>query len=507
MGKLWLTVIAMIAWFMAGVYRGAQGELTDGTSSASLVSPAPAASGGQQPAGGQGSETPPSSSQPAAPSLPPLSGVEGFTLQHEGETRNYFLPSFEYAGIADTNALETVGHHRTNFASALILNLDLQQVKRTSQFNLDYIGGEQLYTYPLTFGTPQESRFAFGYHSLNLAEQVWLRRWSFAFLDRLSYLPEAWFGFGGFAGLDTSEGGVGTGLGGGTFGATPILASGLISNETILTGRTRTFGNLATAEVGYKASARSDFTLAGGIGNFQYIDSGLLDSNYWFLLAGYNHRLTRRDEIGIIYLDVLLTFHGINNERLVRGFELAYGRQVTNRLALKLAAGPLASSFAKPLGGSVTKGLWSTEDSLEYRLRQSVLTASFTRMVTNGGGVLLGAETSLFTVGINCPLRRRVDGSLNFGYAYNQSLTPLASSTYPAKFATYTAIASISRQWGKHMSLFITYTVDRQASNTPISFSNGAPGAIFWRQMGTIGINVHRRPGLLEAGMPANRSH
>jgi len=506
MGKLWLTVIAMIAWFMAGAYQGAQGELKDGTSSASPAS-APAGSGGQIPGGEQGAETPPSPAQPAAPPLPPLSSVEGFTLQHEGETRNYFLPSFVYAGIADTNAQETVGNHRTDFASALVLNLDLQRLKRTSQFNLDYMGGEQLYTYPLTFGAPQDSRFAFGYHSLNLAEQVWLRRWSFKLFDRFSYLPEAWFGFGGFAGLDTSEGGVGTGLGGEAFGAAPILASGLISNETILTGRTRTFGNLATAEVGYKASARSDFTLAGGIGNFQYIDSGLLDSNYWFLLAGYNHRLTRRDEVGIIYLDMLLTFHGINNERLVRGFELAYGRQVTNRLALKLAAGPLASSFAKPLGGSVTNALWSTEDSLEYQFRRSTLTASFTRMVTNGAGVLLGAETSLFTVGVSCPLRRRVDGSLNFGYAYNQSLAPLASASYPAKFATYTANASISRQWGKHLSLFITYMVDRQASNTPISFSNTTPGTIFWRQMGTIGINLHRRPGSLETVMHSNRAH
>jgi len=506
MSKFLLIGIAMVAWFMAGANLDAQGELKDGTSFAAPVSPAPAASGGQVQSGNQGAETPDSSPLPAEQSMPPLSGVESFTLGPAGEARSEFLPSFGYAGSADTNALETVGNHKTNYSSAFVWDLGLQRVKRTSQFNLDYAGGEQLYTYPLTFGAPESTRFAFGYHSLNLAERILLRRWSFKLFDSFSYLPEAGFGFGGFAGLGGFGGGAGAGLGGGAFGAVPILGSGLAPNQTILTGRTRTLANLATAEIDYRASARSDLTVAGGLGSQQYIDEGFLDSNYWLFLAGYNHRLTRRDEIGIIYLDMLLTFHGINNGRLIRGFELAYGRQISNRLALKLAAGPMASSFAKPLGGSVTKGFWSTNDSLEYLFGRSGLNASFTRMITNGAGVLLGAETSVFTVGVNHTFTRRVSGSLNFGYAYNQSLTPLASATYPAKFATYTGNASVNRLLGKHMRLFMSYMVDRQVSNNPISFSGGTPGTIFWRQMGTIGITWRRRPRLGAGGEAENSS-
>jgi len=268
----------------------------------------------------------------------------------------------------------------------------------------------------------------------------------------------------------------------------------LTLGQTILTGRARTLDNLATGEVDYRASARSELTAAGGLGSLQYIGSGLSDSNYWLFLAGYDYQLTRRDEIGVIYLDALLTFHGINNERLIRGFELAYGRQVTDKLALKLAAGPLESTFAKPLGGSVTNGFWSTHDSLEYLFGQTGLRASFTRMVTNGAGVLLGAETSLFTLGVDHSFKRRLSGSLDFGYAYNQSLSPLTSTMSVAKFATYTGSASLNRLVGRHMRLFINYMFDRQESNNPISFSSGTPGRLFWRQMGTAGIIWERRP-------------
>ena len=489
MGKILATAIA--AWLMGCTGLVAQQLPNNAGGSVPSVS----GSSGQQTANkGQttGTETPATS---ASRAQPPLSGFGSSEIGQTGETRSYILPSIEASGSGDTNAEQVAGHPGLNYYSTYVWNLELQRVKRTSQFNLSYAGGERLYSSPLNAGTAGGSDRAYGFHSLAMGEQVTRRRLAFKLLDTFSYLPESQYGFGGFSGLNSFGGG----LGAAAFANAPSLQSILLPNQTVLTGRARSLSNLATAELDYQTSRRSEVTVGGGYGTLQYIDPGFINSYYWLAQTGYNHQLSRRDQIGIIYSATVLKFNGINQEILNQGLELAYGHQITNKLALKLAAGPQVTDLSLPIGGSLVQWFLATDDSLEYRLakRRSVR-VSFARTLTNGSGVLFGAESDVVRAELYNSFTRNWSGSLSLGYARNQALSQLPAAAAGIKYQAYVGSASINRQLGKTISMFISYSVQRQVSDSLVAVGGSGLGPAYLRQIVTVGINWHGHPRLLD---------
>ncbi len=415
-----------------------------------------------------------------------LSGAQEYTPGSVGAVRSFLLPSLQLNAQGDTNSPSQAGRSKLVSRGIILGNLTLQRVRGQQQLYVSYSGGAS-YTndpsIPIQYGS---------IHRLNFTQSFMGRRWGLTLSDDLLYLPESAFGYGGFGGLDSH----GTALG---FGSTllnhPTLNNQFVPNQTILTGQGRRISNTSVAEVQYRVGTRSLITATGTYGALQFLDSGFINSRSWNLLAGYNYSLTRKDTVAFIYLHNLFQFGGTKLEVLGRGMQLAYGRRVTGRLALKLSAGPLINEVSTPGGGSLTRVFWSTQDSLNYDFRRTTFGVSFRRFTTSGSGLLLGTESNFAEMDLSERLTRTISGTLNFGHAYNKSLLGnIGGANSASAVESWQGGTVLSRQFGPNASLFLNYYFQWQTTGNPAGCTNIVCGVFVHRHVLGIGINWHAVP-------------
>jgi hypothetical protein len=421
-----------------------------------------------------------------------LSGIRGYTPGSTGEERSFLLPSLQVTGYWDSNPYYQPGGSTELYVGTGAWSLALQRIKRRSQFNLSYAGGEIVSSRPLpsNFGTGMGKyqtyqSFSFGYVYNGL-------RWKSILMDQFSFLPESSFGFPGFTGLP----GFGPGLGIPNSPSETPLSNGLVPSQSILTGYSRRISNVSAAEADYSFTPRTSLSMSGSYGILQYISSGFYDTNYYWGSIGLNHLLTRRDQLGLSYAYENIGFPGMSQNIETHLAQISYGRRITGKLSLKLSAGPMLDIISQPVGPSVTKVFASTSDSLRYLLRAGDLHLSYIRYTSPGSGVFLGAETGEVDAGVSHRLLRRFYGSLDASYAQNKSLTGEGVVINGSKFNTVGGGATLSTDLGERVSFFMSYQIQQQSSNT-LACGDGQCGSSFVRNIATVGINWHGPPILL----------
>jgi len=490
MRRGWLFV-AMLCVGSTGTdtLRAQEGNTQPGVSSSpSTASPATSPSGSGQTTsyqlGTSGDQT-----TPTTPRMVPLSGAETLTPGLGGILYSYILPTFEWTGYGDTNPTGFSQHPGLNTQSTYTGSLTLQNVWKHSQLNLSYAGGAFFYSQGLPAATLPGIRPFNSFHSLGLFEQVSTRHWKWLVGDQGMYLPESPIGFFGFGGL-TSFGG---GLGGAALANAPALSSSFSPDQSISTGLSRRMSDSALSQIEYDPSGRSALTATGSFGTLQFLDPGFIDSRYWVFTAGYSHNLSRHDQVALSYLDYYYRFNGPNRAILNRGFSILYGHQINGKFSLEISVAPLVNQIALPLGGASTKAFLSTFDSLQFRSRNWSGSLSFARMMPGGSGVLPGAETDSEQASIGRQLSRRVHGSLQVSHNYSQSLAQESTVASRSKYEFWEAGISLSREFGRHISMYLNYYAQRQLSNTPVCVGTGCTTALL-RQVGGVGINWHALP-------------
>lgn len=469
-------------------------------SSTSLAqSPTPAAGQGSQSSGGPARSNGPASpntadeqGQPnsgAATETTPLVGAKEFGPGSTGPAQSYFIPSFQYSGLADTNPGNKSSGEKRLLESTYIGNLTLQRVTRGTQFNLSYAGGAQFYNQFLT-PTASSSLISNGtFHQVSVGESITRRRWELFLGDEGSYLPESPEGFTGFGGLQSFN----TGLGGALLSSGGNLNGLLQPDQSILSGRVRRLSNSSVGQLQYDMSPRTTLAVTGAYGALNFVDPGFVDDDYVSLLASFTHAFGPRNYVGVTYLHSLIHFHSPHQDILNRGLLFSYGHKILGKLSFEASAGSLLNQFAKPTGGSTSRGFWTTYTTLRYRWQRTDFSASFRRNITGGSGVLRGAETDLVEAHIGRQFFRTTYFGLNFGHAYNQSLAQATTVTRRAKAETWEGGINLSRELGSHLSFYIQYNVQRQIANASLCVANRC-GVTFFRQVGGIGLNWHTRP-------------
>ena len=489
MRKGWLFAALLFLWSAcAGTFWAQEGSAqAPSTTGEAASSTASQTEPGQTVAPGPGSDTnqPPSTAE----RMTPLSGALTLTPGVGGATQSYLLPSFGWTGYADTNPTGFNRSTTPRTQSTYNGSLTLQRIGRHSQLNLSYQGGASWYNQPFPAQTLASIKPYSFFHELGLFEQVSTSRWKWLVGDQGMYLPQSPLGFSGFGGM-TSFGG---GLGGSALAKSPALGTAFSPDQSIATGLSRRLGNTALTQIEYDASGRSTITATASYGTLQFLDPGFLDSRYMTFMAGYNHILGPRDEVAVTYAHYYFKFSGPNRELLDRGFAFSYGHQISGRLSLQISVSPLVHQIAKPLGGSITQSFVSTSDSLQFRSRKWDAMLSFARIPTGGAGILPGAETDLARANLGRQLSRKIRGSLEFSHAYSQSAVQQSSLAVRSKYEYWEAGASLSREFGPHLSTYLDYSAQRQISNTPLCVGGNCT-TVFLRQVGGIGINLHPRP-------------
>jgi hypothetical protein len=434
--------------------------------------------------------------RPSVTLVTPITGARDFNPGSKGAARSYILPVLEWMGQADTGLNGAPGFSNLETRSNFLGSLTAERLRSNSQTALDLGGGVSLYGNRLrnssSTGVPNRSYASVA--RVSLAETVIRRRWELLLSDHGLYLPESSFGFSGFGGLGDIGGGLGAGLGNGYYGNPSTLNPTLLPDQTILTGNSRRISNTALAEITYRPTARTAFTATGIYGLLHFLTPGFIDSNDWSFLGGYNFQLSARDQIGINYSHTLSKFSSGKSRVLSRGFQLFYGRRLTARLSLELAAGPSLTQIGQSsAAGVVTRGFWTTFDSLKYKSERGDLSLFFARSLSGGAGVLPGAETDVVQMTASRSLTRRWYGTVNLGHSYNQSLIQVVSTERRSDAEVWMGGLSFGRDFGENMSFHVDYNAQRQITSVPLCTTTNC-GKISLRQVGGVGVSWHGRP-------------
>ena len=142
---------------------------------------------------------------------------------------------------------------------------------------------------------------------------------------------------------------------------------------------------------------------------------------------------------------------------------------------------------------NITWIFFSTYDSLEYRFRKGHLKLSFLRAMTPGSGVLLGSQTNWAEVTFTRKIGRSYSGSLHLGRSDNRPLLEGVLTRQPAEYEAWEGGASMNRKFGRHTSIYLNYSMQRQNSNDPLCFSDSCGNRIVRHVVG-IGITWQGGP-------------
>jgi hypothetical protein len=380
-------------------------------------------------------------------------------------TRSYVVPAVSYYGVLDSNANNAAGNY--NFASinTVMGSLAIQKLGRVSQLNLGYLIGR-------SFSNGGE--FNSTTHDL-MASELWSRgRWDGFVLEKLLYSSEAGI-LGGFVPFDN----IGLDNVGGLNATGPILLHNSFQpGQGIFTSFGPRLSNATVAQVNNHVSRRTYFTLVGNYNTLDFFNSSLINTSAAGFQAGFGYQRSREDTIAIIYHFSDFWFGSLPIGVRDHILEVAYQRQIGQRMMFQIGAGPefssirdaalIASTPGTPLP-STTRTSWSLDATLQYRLRRVALLVGYGHFLTGGNGVFLGAITDRVNFTYSRQLSRAWSVNATTSYAHNVNLVPLftptqnvpANASYDSVYAGFEA----QRRVGRDSEVFFGYLGRYQTAN------------------------------------------
>ncbi len=454
----------------AAVHAQAQNPNSAGPGGGYNQRPAPAARGVSA-----GDSLPNDPSQ-VTPDSNTLSGAQLYGVGSLEHARNTFDPTLSFSELGETYPPTPGQPNQRNLFSQTLLGGGLNFDRTWSRYHLTaiYNGGESL-----TRGSQYlNSQF----HDAILMQEIAWARWRLLLRDDFTASPGASF--------------TGTGMGGP--GLTAMIGStlenslnsigqGFVPAESIQTGNAMRYSNAAIGQLSYSFSRRSAFTFAGSYGLLKFTDAGYLSSHMVTGQAGYDFLLDPSDSIAFLASYGKVDYTGTSNYTNNYLAAMAFGRKITGRLAFQVVAGPEQIQFANGASGK----LWyaSVDSILTYDWRRAGYSLSFMRGLNSGSGVFLGAESNTLTLAAHRQFTRAWVGSINSGYAINNSLAGTGQPT--VRFDNWFVGGNLGRQLGSHIQLNFSYGVQRQ--NSPAVCPVANCGVNGFQQTFGVTVNWHLR--------------
>jgi hypothetical protein len=466
----------------------------------------------QNDSSGQSAGAPPAATTPAEINAenPPLSGLDAPTAEPAYGGRSYLLPGIQLSQSADSNFNGNTGSN-THLAtiSRGLGSLDLQKIWKNSQLGIDYIAGGVFYFGPHSTGQTR----AYQVHTFAANERILWRTGQLAIRDSFDYLPEGTFGFssfGGSGGFGSALGGSipgvggGTGVGGGLAGGTPPgLVGGTGSFGSV--GLQPRIDNSTTIDVVQQLSPRSSFTIAGGYDFTNFLDKSqsainLVNSQQLNGQIGFNHLLTKRDQVGVLYAFQDFHFPTIHSGTVTAHvWHVLYGHRINGRLNFTAGGGPQLLIVHSPLFGNSKRISGNGSVGLHYTVSSRTNgQIMYQRFVTPGSGFYAGANTDAARVSLNHLFGRHWNAIADGGYSHNSALQTnlLTAGLNSSSYDFWYAGGSLRRQIGQHFGAFMSYQFNNFGSSTckTAGGSTALCGQTVQQHTGSIGIDWHPRP-------------
>jgi hypothetical protein len=384
-----------------------------------------------------------------------LAGVEPITLGSLQHNRNIFDPAISISQLGQT-VPGASGQTVLTGVSVASGSLNFNRTWSEYHFTTLYNGGE-------TFNEGYGAASAFfgnvsphyQFHDLVVSQEADWARWRVVLRDDFTATPGAAF---------TSQGMGGPGL---TAEFSSMLGASLnnfagasVPSETIDTGNLMRYRNSIVGEAEYSFSRRSAVTFSGSYGLLHFTGPGYISSTMVDAQAGYDYLLDPSNSIAVLGSYGKIDYTGTVSSTTDYLGALAFGRKITGRLAFQVAAGPEEIQSVGGILGNFNLLFASVNSALTYARRRSSVSFNYVRGLTAGSGVFLGATSNTVSGTARYQFTRFWTGSINGGYAVNNSLAPAGATTI--QFDNWFVGANLGRQIGQHAQFNFNYGASSQ---------------------------------------------
>jgi len=367
------------------------------------------------------------------------------------------LGTLSYSLSASESVSTGYGGSSVYASTALSGNLAYLSKSEQAPFSLVYSGGVLFSTIP-------------GYSSVepyqNLAaSQVYrTKSWVFVASDSFSYLPGTpTTGLSGVAGV-------------GDINVFPVQ-TGIGPTENILTNYSSRIANGLDGSATWQVTPSLDLegSVSWQILRFISGDPGYdtdgLQANF-----GPNYRIDARNSIGASAYYSKDYYPAFQDYRIeTEGVYLNYSRNWSRRLSTNFSFGPARTHGVTTIP-IPSQWNFAGSASASYATRTTGVTASYSRGVNGGSGVIYGAMSDTASVGMTRPINRDWNFGLNGSYSHSVGLVPVNDviSRYDATYGG----AQVSRRLSETLSVYGAYTATWQKENAAAANQTAFNGLI-----------------------------
>ncbi len=241
--------------------------------------------------------------------------------------------------------------------------------------------------------------------------------------------------------------------------------------------------NRGNAEVTYQFSADDMIGASGTFTNLHFSNSaqvpGLSDSSSQGGSAFFNHRLSRRHYLGATYQYQRIAANGAQSITQIVGQSvtqtnavmLFYTVYLQPKLSLSVSGGPQHSNVDQfPLPSAKS---WSpaVTASMGWQAHHTNLAASYSRIVSGGGGLTGAFHSNTANLSVRQQLSRNWNAQVVGAYTINKTVTPFFF--FPGGHSV-SGSATVQRKLGQHLNAEAGYTRLHQ-SYSGIAVISAAP--------------------------------
>ena len=426
--------------------------------------------------------------QAQAPNKMVLTGVGTAAPGTLSEERDQLVPEFRAIETVESNPNNLPDTSSVRSITRLLGTLGVERVRNIDDLKLAYVGGVEIFN---------DSRGPYD-RNRQLQEALFdgKLRWErtqLRFLNLFSYLPEAPFGAGSFAGVGVFQsmlGGFLSGLAGsGLAQFTPAQFASIGSSPRLI--------NTSAVELDRRVTPRGTLTATAAYGFVHFIDSPPLpNANQAIAEIGYNYAVRPQDTAAVLGGYGSFGYSHLGQAFTTTFSELFWGHQFSSRWTLSGGAGPVVIDIKEPGGGNQVS--WMGVGRLEYLRPRTAMSLRYLHYINGGSGFLLGAHSDVGIFLLSHQLTRRWSGELHAGYAHSTSLEGLSIPGVPSSNSTFNrgyGGVMLSRPLNERMQIYVLYNYSQtDLEDNPLCGTTGVCGRVARQQIGGVGFTWTPQP-------------
>jgi hypothetical protein len=244
--------------------------------------------------------------------------------------------------------------------------------------------------------------------------------------------------------------------------ATPVSGSAQSPTVAVIAPLANQLNNTGNIELTYQFDRDAMVGVNGAFTNLDYMNSaqadGLFDSASRAGSAFYSYRLAKKHYLGAAYQyqEILAYPTGGQSQIQTQTAFVFYTVYLMPKLSVSVSGGPQHWDIVQPTPSAES---WSpaATASFSWQGRRTVLSGSYSRMVSGGGGLVGAFHTNLAAGSFRQLFTRNWNAGVTGGYSLYHSLDPLLL-LFNNGGHTVTGSASVQRKLGEHFQAELGYT-------------------------------------------------